>query len=367
MAQERHQPEHQSDSELASELTPTHSEARVRRPGVSAPSGPPDDGRGARISVRPTPTPFGPPRPSSVHPAVQTMAGLGPRNTPRPASVPPDFQPASQPALPPAPPPRAPSRAPVTSETKPKSAEPDFRAEGEELGPLPDVTQSLPSIPLAAILPLREIAPADSGGRTLLQVGAFVVVLAASVVSVLRYAGVLGATPPTVAAEAPSAIAQLEPAAPAAPLPRVAPPFPVARAALPTPTSTPKVVQDPVAAEVERIVAALADDSHPPAVRADALVDSADRALGRGEERLAETLLGRALKIDEKHPRAAYTLARMRLAQNNLEGAEGWLLVALRERPKVAEYHSLYADILARQGHGAHARRERHKARNLAH
>jgi hypothetical protein len=42
------------------------------------------------------------------------------------------------------------------------------------------------------------------------------------------------------------------------------------------------------------------------------------------------------------------------------------VLVALRERPRVAEYHSLYADILARQGHASHAKRERHKARNLA-
>src|SRR5688572_26784190 len=181
MAQERHQPDHQSDSELASELTPTHSEARARRPGVSVASDRPPE----RISVRPTPTPFGPPRPSSVHPAVQTARGLGPANTPRPGSIPPAAQPVS---LPPVPAKAAPR--PATSETSPKPAEPDFRAEGEELVPLPDVTQSLPSIPLAAMLPLREIAPADSGGRTLLQIGAFVIILAASVVSVLRYMGV---------------------------------------------------------------------------------------------------------------------------------------------------------------------------------
>ena len=98
MAQERHQPDHQSDSELASELTPTHSEARVRRPGVSVPSDRPE----GRISSRPTPTPFGVPRPGSAHPAVQTARGLGPANTPlgsaaatpppgapKPASIPP--------------------------------------------------------------------------------------------------------------------------------------------------------------------------------------------------------------------------------------------------------------------------------------
>jgi hypothetical protein len=368
MAQERHQPEHQSDSELASELTPTHSEARVRRPGVSVPSDRPE----GRISVRPTPTPFGRPRPGSAHPAVQTAAGLGPANTPRPGSVPPASLPAPKPPASFAP--------PATSETKSKPAlpaQPDFRAEGEELVPLPDVTQSLPSIPLAAMLPLRELAaPAESGGRTLLQIGAFAIVLAASVVSVLRYAGVLGVSAAPVSAEASSAsplVMAIEPAAP--PLPRTAVAAPVARAALPAaagrlagdepaPAAEPApVAQDPVTAEVERIVASLAGL---PAGRADALVDAADRALGRGEERLAETLLGRALKIDEKHPRAAYTLARVRFAQNNLEGAEGWVLVAIRARPRVVEYHSLYADILAKQGHSSHARRERHKARNLA-
>jgi Flp pilus assembly protein TadD len=222
----------------------------------------------------------------------------------------------------------------------------------------------MPSIPLAAVLPIREAtAPVEGGSRTVVQIGAFVIVLVASVVSVLRYSGVLGGQVAPVAAKASAPIqAPLALAVEAPPPVLRGPAAPsAARAAVRPGPAAVQSEADPVTAEVDRIVAALPEGRD----RAERLVGEAERALGRGEERLAETLLGRALKVDEKHPRAAFTLARMRFAQNNLEGAEGWVLVAIRGRPRVAEYHSLYADILARQGHSSHARRERAKARRL--
>jgi hypothetical protein len=237
---------------------------------------------------------------------------------------------------------------------------PAFKADVEELLPLPDATQSMPRIPLAAILPALGEAPEPADrGRTLMQVGSFALVLIASVIPALRYTGILGSTPSPhkAVAEAPLAAA-LPPRILAKSQPEAAPAQPASEPARPLVTTA----KDPVAAEVARIEATLASS---PAAAASELLDAATKALDRGEERLAETLLGHALKRDEKNPGAAFALARIRLAQNNLEGAEGWVLVALAQRPRRADYHALYADILTRQGHASHAHRERRKAKQL--
>jgi hypothetical protein len=342
---------------------PTHSETRTR-----VPESPPEV---RRASMRPTP--FGPPRALSS-PPQRMLSSPPPTSVPPPPSAPPlepsPLEPQStgvaskRPSVPPEAPARAPEsptpsvRTRMPAKPMPQlggESPPSFRADVEELLPLPDATQSLPRIPLAAVFPLGTELEKKAEGRSLFQVLAFAFVLLASMVPVLRYTGVLGSARPVVTKDAP-AVTRPSALQASALVER-----PVAPAPLAPPRVEPKAA-DPVSATVARIEATLPSDAD---AASEVLVGEASRALDAGEERLAETLLARALKLDDGNPRAAYALARIRLAQNNLEGAEGWVLVALRKLPKRAEYHTLYADILAKQGHASHARRERRKARHL--
>jgi hypothetical protein len=296
------------------------------------------------------------PRPTAVAPRTHASHVSRTVSSPEPAHAPEPVHAPDQPSA------SARSRMPAPA---PGEAPPSFKADVEELLPLPDATQSLPHIPLAAVFPLGTELEKKAEGRSLFQVLAFAFVVLASMVPVLRYTGVLGGNPHGERAQnAPQASVsativptpKAPPVAPVAPAPSAAPaPAQLAPRVLPGPS-------DPVSAAVARIEAMLPAS---PGAASDTLVAEALRALDAGEERLAETLLGRALKLDEQNPRAAYALARIRLAQNNLEGAEGWVLVALRLRPKRAEYHALYAEVLAKQGHTSHAKRERRKAREL--
>lgn len=89
------------------------------------------------------------------------------------------------------------------------------------------------------------------------------------------------------------------------------------------------------------------------------LVAAGNRALESDAEPEAERLFGRVVELDEDNPRAAFGLARIRLHQGNLSGAEGWIQLALRKRPKRSAYHALYAEILARLGRDDEADEER--------
>jgi len=97
----------------------------------------------------------------------------------------------------------------------------------------------------------------------------------------------------------------------------------------------------------------------------EALLDEAERALDAGDERLAEALFARAYELEHDTGRATFGLARVRLAQGNLEGAEGWVLIAIRAHPQHATYHSLYANVLERWGRLHEAQLERSVARSL--
>lgn len=96
-----------------------------------------------------------------------------------------------------------------------------------------------------------------------------------------------------------------------------------------------------------------------------ALLAEAERALHADDERLAETLFARALDFSVDDAQSAYGLARVRLAQGDLEGAEGWVLTAIKQRPRRAEYRALHAEILQRFGRGSEAQLERALARSL--
>jgi hypothetical protein len=82
------------------------------------------------------------------------------------------------------------------------------------------------------------------------------------------------------------------------------------------------------------------------------------RALELGDVGAAERMFGQVLELAEDDHHAAYGLARVRAKQNNLSGAEGWIQLALRKRPRRAAYHALYAEVLTRMGRLGEARQE---------
>ncbi|HEX6239591.1 MAG TPA: tetratricopeptide repeat protein [Polyangiales bacterium] len=88
------------------------------------------------------------------------------------------------------------------------------------------------------------------------------------------------------------------------------------------------------------------------------LIAAGNRALEEGAISDAERLFGRVVELDEDNPRAAYGLARVRLTQGNLSGAEGWIQLALRKRPRRRAYHALYAEVLMRLGRTDEAHEE---------
>lgn len=112
---------------------------------------------------------------------------------------------------------------------------------------------------------------------------------------------------------------------------------------------------------VDRIVAR--SWAEPTRMRA-ALLDEGERALANRDERLAEALFARAQELPASDGRPEYGLARVRFAQHDLEGAEGWLQAAIGRASEVAEYHSLYARVLEQRGRSAQAEAERARARS---
>jgi thioredoxin-like negative regulator of GroEL len=96
-----------------------------------------------------------------------------------------------------------------------------------------------------------------------------------------------------------------------------------------------------------------------------ALLAEGERALLANDERLAETLFARARDFAGDEAQGAYGLARVRLAQGDLEGAQGWIGQAIKQWPRRAEYRALHAEILQRFGRGAEAQLERALARSL--
>jgi hypothetical protein len=118
----------------------------------------------------------------------------------------------------------------------------------------------------------------------------------------------------------------------------------------------------PIVSAVERIERAFWGE---PARVHQALLEEGERALRADDERLAESLFARARDFDGDDAGGAFGLARVRLAQDDLEGAEGWILLAIRQRPRRAEYRALHAEILQRFGRGPEAQLERALARSM--
>jgi len=84
----------------------------------------------------------------------------------------------------------------------------------------------------------------------------------------------------------------------------------------------------------------------------EALLEEGERALRADDERLAELLFARALDFDND-ARGAFGLARVRLTQGDLDGAEGWITLAIRKQPRQAQYRALHSELLQRRGRAA--------------
>jgi tetratricopeptide (TPR) repeat protein len=113
---------------------------------------------------------------------------------------------------------------------------------------------------------------------------------------------------------------------------------------------------------VARIEARLSASPHE---ASDALVAYADTYAEERRPDVAEALLGRALKRNDRNARAAAHMAELRLGQDNLEGAEGWAAQAVTLGPRRVSYRLLYGDILSKRGRRREARRQWRKALRL--
>jgi hypothetical protein len=340
MRHEREQPRPPSRVDEQGEVEPSFSETRLR---AGSPSLRP------RHSVRPSA--FGPPL-ASQPPVGPVRASEPPRQAKSEADAG-----AAEHLDEPTP---SGTRARVQRAPEPASESgPTFRADLEEL--LPFVATRSP-LPRALSLPALSERPAPRAvdpRRTKLSLAIFAAMIAASAVPLLRYVDSTRAERAKVPAEE-----RERRAAASATEAAVAGDIAAARAA-----AEPAAAAAREEAPEERVARALeaAEANLPPSPSdaADILMRDGLKALAAGDQVLAEALLGRALKHDADNPRAHYALARIRLAQGNLEGAEGWIVSAVRKRPRRAEYHALYGTILERLGRPEEAEKARSRAREL--
>ncbi len=328
---------------------------------------------GSRTSLRPSvrpsvrPSAFGPPRVSLLPKAKATAEdGADEENEPAPFPTAPPRARAQEAESPrdEATPSGTRKRAHTTktsdapAETAPKSqaafstpadlpARATFRADLEDLLPFVSPKSSVP--PTLPALPERPARVPDSK-RNRLSLLFFGAMLLASAVPLARYATSKTSAPERAPADAPEAKELPEEHETAAAQPSVSQPLPE------------KLPADPM---LEALAQAESDLPEDPAAAADHLLRLGLKALAAGDERYAEALLGRALKRDDDNPRAYFALARIRLSQGNLQGAEGWIVSALHKRPRRAEYHALYATVLERLGRRDEAAQARARARAL--
>lgn len=215
---------------------------------------------------------------------------------------------------------------------------PAIKTDIEQLLPISHGVRSLPRPPR---MPNFDSAPQPVAATRRLpwaSIAVFAVVMAGSVTTLVRYSDRTDSLP----------LAQAEPTV------------------LPSQEAVPRLVVASSAEHrrdaIRHIENAFAGDA---ARIGEALLDEAERALEADDERLAEALFARAYELEHDTGRATFGLARVRLAQGNLEGAEGWVQIAIRAYPRRAAYHALYASVLERWGRLHEAQLERSLARSL--
>jgi len=233
-----------------------------------------------------------------------------------------------------------------------------FRADLEDLLPFVSAKNSVP--PTLPALPEKPASRPIDPKRNRLSVAIFGAMLLASALPLARYLRSEKPAAPQVAHANPGEVSPLADVGPAAdPLPSTD--------ALAPPSAPPVALPDKLPADpmLEALAQAETDLPADPAAAADHLMNLGLKALASGDERYAEALLGRALKRDDDNPRAYFALAKIRLSQGNLQGAEGWIVSALHKRPRRAEYHALYATVLDALGRPEEAAQARARAQEL--
>lgn len=212
----------------------------------------------------------------------------------------------------------------------PRTASDPTRASGPP--PASSVPVVLPSVRVSLPVPPQNAR----SKRPWLSLVLFGGMIALSVVPLLRYA------------QSPEELAPAQRTAEPAAQNAAASLTPVARGSEPSTSPAPALEQAEGSGGREQLIASLLSEGN--------------HALETDDIREAERMFGRALELAEDNPRAAYGLARIRLIQNNLSGAEGWIQLALRKRPRRAPYHALYAEVLSRMGRVTEARDEQARA-----
>jgi tetratricopeptide (TPR) repeat protein len=181
----------------------------------------------------------------------------------------------------------------------------------------------------------------------LLSIVAFAIMVSAASAPLLRYLGLFDALPAVRAQTAGHVSTSAAPAA-------------SAFAPSPIPAKTAHEVRVAQLAELDRTL------PKDPKAAALLLMKAANERRAAGDVVLAELMLARALEHDEESPELAFAFAEVRKAQGNLEGAEGWVLKALRVQPRNAAYRTFYAQLLSSLGKPREAARELRRAKALA-
>jgi hypothetical protein len=288
--------------------------------------------RGARDSV--------PPSRDSAPPARESVAPVVRESWPPPAvrdSRPPASPRQARRALAVA---SAAPFPPPTHELVPRRQPTSHKTDIEQLLPISQAVKSLPRPPR---LPQIE-TPSDAHRPRRFpwaSLTVFAVMLAASAASLLRYSEQRPDAPRAREAEVALTAAHA----------------PLASKLVPSPASGHE------REAVERITSGLW--AEPERMR-EALLAEGERALQGDDDRLAEALFGRALELSEADARAEFGLARVRLAQSDFEGAEGWVMAAIAKQPRAADYRALHGALLQRRGRHAEAELELALARSLA-
>jgi hypothetical protein len=253
-----------------------------------------------------------------------------------------------------------------------------FRADLEDLLPFVSPKSSVP--PVLPALPEKAEVRTQDPKRNRLSFVIFGAMLLASIVPLVRYSATGAHQEPVPKAITPTNFEQIEAkhaeatsavlvaGEPARSNPNSGTQGTASTASEAAPNTAPngampeKPPADPMLEALARAEADLPANS---VAAADQLMSQGLKALAAGDERFAEALLGRALKRDDDNPRAYFALARIRLSQGNLQGAEGWIVSALHKRPRRAEYHALYATVLEGLGRTVEAATARARAEEL--
>lgn len=218
------------------------------------------------------------------------------------------------------------------------------------------ISQAIKSLPKPPRLPSFDEQPTASTARRVpwASLSVFGCALMASFVSIVHYID-----PPHALHAVP-----MLPSAPAALDARVGTPA-ITKVLAPL-TSAP-AASPPVSSREHDLIAGIerAFAGRPEAIQG-ALYEEGARALGAGEDRIAESLFGRLFAYDADSAQGAFGLAKVRVAQKDFEGAEGWIRTAIDARPHEAAYRLLYADLLQHSGRIAEAEAERALVRSPA-